>query len=77
MDANTRTIASTLVADGKIYLPTEKGLHILAAGKKIRLLSQIDLGTRSWATPVAANGTLYVAARNYLWALKQPDIGKE
>lgn len=70
-ESNSRTIASTLVADGKIYLPTEKHLHILAAGRKMKLLSQISLGMRAWVTPVAANGTLYIASRNYLWAVKQ------
>ena len=55
----------------RLYLPTEKHLHILAAGKKIKFLSQVDLGTRSWATPRAANGMLYIVARNCLWALKR------
>ena len=69
-ESGSRTIASTLVADGKIYLPTEKHLHILAAGKKKKLLNQISLGMRGWVSPVAANGTLYIASRNYLWAVK-------
>ena len=74
--SNSRTLASTLVADGKVYLPTEKHLHVLAAGKEMKRLSQVRLGTRAWVTPVAANGTLYVASRNYLWAVKQQDSGK-
>ncbi len=75
-ESNSRTLASTLVADGKIYLPTEKHLHILAAGKEMKRLSQIRLGTRAWVSPVAANGTLYVASRNYLWAVRQQDAGE-
>lgn len=70
-ESHSRTIASTLVADEKIYLPTEKHLDILAAGTERKLLSQIDLGAPSWVTPVAANGTLYIASRNRLWAVKQ------
>ena len=58
-DSNGRTIASTMVADGKIYLPNEKRLNILAAGKELKLLNQINLGGPAWGTPVAANGTLY------------------
>ncbi len=69
-ETNARTIASTLVADEKVYLPTEKHLNVLAAGTKPKLLSQIDLGAPSWVTPVAANGTLYIASRNRLWAVK-------
>ncbi len=68
-DAKSRTIASTLVADGKIYLPTEKYLNILSAGKELKVLSQINLGAPSWATPVAANGALYLASRTHLWAV--------
>ena len=72
-ESKSRTIASTLVADGKIYLANEKHLDILAAGKTMRLLSQVSLGAPSWSTPVAANGTLYVASKKYLWAVRKPD----
>lgn len=70
-ESNSRTIASTMVADGKIYLPTEKHLNILAAGKEMELLSRISLGAPSWSTPVVANGTVYVASKKYLWAVRQ------
>jgi hypothetical protein len=60
-----------MVADGKIYLPNEKHLDILAAGTELKLLSQISLGAPSWSTPVVANGTLYVASKKYLWAAKR------
>jgi len=70
-ESESRVIASTMVADGKIYLPNEKHLDILAAGKTMKLLSQISLGAPSWSTPVAANGTLYIASKRYLWAVKQ------
>jgi len=70
-ESKGRTIASTMVADGKIYLPNERHLDILAAGKTLKLLSQISLGAPSWATPAAANGTLYVASNRYLWAVSR------
>ncbi|MCX6928989.1 MAG: PQQ-binding-like beta-propeller repeat protein, partial [Verrucomicrobia bacterium] len=70
-ESKARTIASTMVADGRIYLPTEKHLNILAAGEEMRLLSQINLGAPAWATPAVANGTLYIASRNYLWAVRK------
>jgi hypothetical protein len=70
-DAKSRTIGSTMVADGKVYLATEKHLNVLAAGKEMKLLSRIDLGAASWVTPVAANGVLFIASKNYLWAVKQ------
>ncbi len=75
-ESNSRTIASTMVADDKIYLPTEKHLNILAAGKEMKLLSQINLGAPSWVTPVAANANLYIASKNYIWAVQPQDAGK-
>lgn len=70
-ESGRKTVSSTLVADGKVYFLTEGHLHILAAGKQLKLLSTVNLGAPSWVTPVAANGTVYIASRNYLWALKQ------
>lgn len=64
---------STLVADGKVYMPTSKGLWVLAAGKELKVLSRISLGAKVDASPVAANGTLYVAtSAGWLWAVRSP-----
>jgi hypothetical protein len=62
---------STLVADGKVYMPTEKQLWVLAAGKEKKILSEISLGAPLWASPVAANGVLYITSKQYLWAVKE------
>ena len=67
--ANAETWGSTLVADGKVYLPTKKGFDVLAAGKTRKLLHHMNLGAPSFCTPVAANGVLYVASEHYLWAV--------
>ncbi len=61
---------STMVADGKIYLGTKKSLLVLAAGKEMKLLSSIHLGTPAYCTPVVANGVLYVTSQHYLWAVQ-------
>jgi outer membrane protein assembly factor BamB len=69
---------STLVADGKVYMPTPKGLFVLAAGPEKRLLSQINLGATLYATPVAANGTLYLATKGgWLWAVSAGKSGQQ
>ena len=61
------------MADGKLYFGTKKNFFIMAAGKQPQLLSKIALGSPVYSTPIAANGVLYVASQQYLWAVqKQP-----
>jgi outer membrane protein assembly factor BamB len=63
--------ASTLVADGKVFVGTRRGdFLVLAAGKERHLLSSIRLPDPIHATCVAANGTLYVATMTHLYAIK-------
>ena len=70
-ETNSAVWGSTLVADGKVYMPTPRGLFVLAAGKEKKVLSQINLGATIFATPVVANGTLYVATKGgWLWAVR-------
>jgi len=67
-----RTLSTASVADGKVYVPTSKGLWVLAAGKELKILSHIALGGKVYASPVAANGTLYIATNaGWLWAVRQ------
>lgn len=60
---------STLVADGKVFMPTHKGLWIFAEGDAPKVLGHIDLGTPMLVSPVVANGTLYIASKANLWAV--------
>ncbi len=70
-DTASRVWGSTLVADGKVYLGTEKGrLWILAAGKKKKVINNIDMKAPVYTTPVVANGVLYVASQKYLYAVQ-------
>ncbi|MHB1036760.1 MAG: outer membrane protein assembly factor BamB family protein [Pirellulales bacterium] len=68
-EAKATVWGSTLVADGKVYLPTQKNLWILTAGKESKILDKINLGSAVWATPVVANGAIYIASQRYLWAV--------
>jgi outer membrane protein assembly factor BamB len=62
--------ASTLVADGKVYVGSLRGdFWVLAAGRDYKVISQIDLNDPIHATPMAANGTLYVGTMRRLFAL--------
>ena len=69
-DTKCEVWGSTLVADGKVYMPTSKSLFVLAAGKELKILSHITLGGKVYASPIVANGTLYVATNaGWLWAV--------
>ena len=64
--------ASTLVADGKVYVGTQRrDFWILAAGREKKVLSTIQLDSAIAATPVAANGVLYVTTMKNLYALSK------
>jgi outer membrane protein assembly factor BamB len=69
-ETNCQAWGSTLVADGKVYMPSAKGLDVLAAGKQKRVLSHVNVGAAILVSPVAANGTLYIASTGgWLWAV--------
>ncbi len=69
-DVNCPIWGSTLVADGKVYMPSSKGLDVLAAGKQEKLLSHINVGAAIHVSPVVANGTMYIASTGgWLWAI--------
>ncbi len=64
--------ASPLVADGKVFLGTRSGVfYVFEASKEKRLLSNINLQTPISSTATAANGVLYVATMNRLYALQK------
>ena len=63
--------ASTLVANGKVYIGTRRrDFWILAASKEKRIISSIKLDSPMHGSPVAANGVLYVATMKKLYAVK-------
>ena len=69
---NTRieSWSSTLVADGKIYLPTEKDMWVFSAGRDKKLLAKIRLPNKMYNSPVVADGVLYLATQRYLFAVR-------
>jgi outer membrane protein assembly factor BamB len=69
-DAGGPIWGSTLVADGKVYMGTgRRTLWVLKAGKKLSVLSKIRFSDKINTTPVAANGTLYLATTKHLYAI--------
>ncbi len=63
---------SPISIDGKVYLGDEDGdVLIMDAGKEEKLIATVGMGSSVISTPVPANGTLYVANRNQLFAIGQ------
>ena len=65
-----QTWGSILAADGKLYFGTKGEFVVMAAGKEAKVLSRVPLGSAMYTTPIAANGVLYVASQQYLWAVQ-------
>jgi outer membrane protein assembly factor BamB len=62
--------ASTLVADGRVYLGDEDGdVVVMQAGKVKKVLAEMNMGSAVYATPVPAHGTLFLNNRNQLFAI--------
>jgi outer membrane protein assembly factor BamB len=66
--------STALVADGKVYVGNRRGeFYVFAASREKKLMTRVDLEGSIFATPVAANGVLYVATLGRLFALQQTD----
>ena len=74
-DTGGQIYGSTMVADGKVYVGTgvrRRGdLWIFAAGKKKKVIRQIRLDAVVHSTPTIANGRLYVATGETLYAVDE------
>lgn len=61
---------SPLVADGKVYIGTLAGVvWVFAAEKELKVISRIEMDGPVHATPSAANGVLFIASMNKLYAV--------
>jgi outer membrane protein assembly factor BamB len=61
---------STMYIDGRIYIGDEDGdVTVLQAGKELKVLSEMNMNSSIYSTPVPANGVLYINNRNQLFAL--------
>ena len=70
-DAQGDIWASTLVADGKVYVGTRRrDFWVLAAEKEKKVISSVRLKDPIHGTAAAANGVLYVATMKELYAIE-------
>jgi outer membrane protein assembly factor BamB len=63
---------SPMVIDGKVYLGDEDGdVTVLAADKTLKVISENNMGSSVYSTPVPAHGTLFIVNRNQLFAIAE------
>ena len=61
---------SAFLADGKVYLADEDGdVVVMQHGKEKKVLAEVNMGSAVYATPVPANGVLFLNNRTQLFAL--------
>jgi outer membrane protein assembly factor BamB len=65
--------ASPWAYDGKIFCLSEDGrTFVLQAGPEFKVLGKNEIGEMCWATPAAANGSLFLRGRDHLYCIRQP-----
>jgi outer membrane protein assembly factor BamB len=63
---------SPIIIDDKVYLGDEDGdVTVLQHGKDLKVIAEQNMGSSVYATPVPANGTLFIMNRNQLYALAE------
>jgi outer membrane protein assembly factor BamB len=63
---------SPMVIDGKVYLGDEDGdVTVLAADKALKVITENNMGSSVYSTPVPAHDTLFIVNRNQLFALAE------
>jgi outer membrane protein assembly factor BamB len=69
-DLAASILGSPYLVNGRVYVGTEDGEVVIFAHRRAaRVLATIDMEEPITTTPVAANGTLYVATRSKLFAI--------
>lgn len=71
-DLRGRVFCSPLCADGRVYIGTEAGRVTVAEAKREkRILDEVRFDGPVYASPVAANGVLYLASQRTLYAFQR------
>ena len=68
---------SPMLIDDKVYLGDEDGdVAVIEHGKTFKLVAESNMGSSVYATPVPANGTLFIMNRNQLYAICRSTSGE-
>jgi outer membrane protein assembly factor BamB len=66
--------ASPLIVDDKVYIGDEDGdIAIFDCSAEQNQLGEINMGSSVYSTPVVANGVLYIANKERLFAIESPE----
>jgi outer membrane protein assembly factor BamB len=69
-DTRSHIWGSPLVVNNRVLLGNEDGiLTIYKAGKKLKVMAEIELPAPIYSTPILSNGVLYVATQTHLYAV--------
>ena len=69
-DMKAHMWGSTFVADGKVYVGDEDGdVVVMKSDRKLKVLSEANLGAPVYSTPIVANGVLYLGSQTHLFAV--------
>jgi outer membrane protein assembly factor BamB len=70
-DMDAPTWSSPFTVDGKVFMGNDKNeLYIFDHSNTKKIIAKIKMGQKVRATPVVANGVLYVMTENRLYAIK-------
>jgi outer membrane protein assembly factor BamB len=69
-DLKSAMWGSPMLVDEKVYIGDENGhINIFAHGREKKIVNIVDMREPVYATPVAANGVLYVSTKSKLYAI--------
>lgn len=64
--------ASPLIVEDKVYLGDEDGdITVFRLSKEQEIVSEVNMGSSVYTTPVVANDTLFIANRNRVFAIRE------
>jgi outer membrane protein assembly factor BamB len=62
--------ASPIAAENRVYFLSEQGVcQVVATGKTFELLATNELGERTFASPAAIDGTIFIRSASHLWRI--------
>ena len=71
-DMLAQSWASPLIADGRVYIGDEDGdILIFELSDTYKEIAEINLGSATYTTPMAANETIFIANRNRIFAIQE------